>query len=95
MGDINIYEDDLISISQAARKLPTKPAPATIWRWHAKGVNRIKLETVVVGGKRYTTEKAFVEFVRAVTKAADESQDERRRKNDDSVHEELETRGLL
>ena len=54
-------------LSQLARRLPRKPSPATLWRWHKKGVKGVRLEVVSVGGRTYTTEAAFREFVRRQT----------------------------
>ena len=67
---IDPISDYLISLSQATRSLPTRPSPACMWRWYRKGVNGIRLETVVVGGRRYTTKAAWTEFVRRTTAAA-------------------------
>ena len=40
--------------------LPEKARPAysTWWRWWKKGINGVRLATVVVGGRRYTTASA-------------------------------------
>ncbi len=43
--------------------------PSTLWRWHARGVRGVKLETVLVGGMRMTSEEALARFCEAVTKA--------------------------
>jgi hypothetical protein len=64
----------LITLSEACRQLPSKPAPSTLWRWRHKGVcingRRIKLQCVRVGGQWYTTPTHFAEFIRAQTEAA-------------------------
>jgi hypothetical protein len=67
---IDPHLDALLSISQAAKPLPNPPSPACVWRWHSKGVRGIRLETVVVGGRRFTTAAAWREFVEKLTAAA-------------------------
>jgi hypothetical protein len=62
--------DPLIPLSKAAKSLPKPPSLACLWRWHAKGVRGVHLETVVVGGRRYTTAAAWREFVAKLTENA-------------------------
>jgi hypothetical protein len=59
--------DPLVLLSTAAEPLPNPPSPACLWRWHAKGIRGVRLETVVVGGRRYTTAAAWREFVTKLT----------------------------
>lgn len=63
--------DSFLSFSQAARSLPGKPAPSTIWRWARHGCHGVKLSTVMVGGRRYVTRQALDTFIAATTAAAD------------------------
>lgn len=66
--------EQLITLAQACRLLPSKPAPSTHWRWRTKGVKingrRIKLKCVRVGGKWFTTAPAFQKFLQEQTEAA-------------------------
>jgi len=60
----------LLGLCEAVRRLlPKQPNPATLWRWHARGVRGIVLETVLVGGRRYVTREALERFIDAVTEA--------------------------
>lgn len=43
---------------------------ATVWRWGTKGVRGVKLETIVIGGRRVTTQEAFERFVAATNPEA-------------------------
>lgn len=65
---------DLCPISQAAKLFPSpngkKIHIATLWRWVQEGRRGIQLETVVVGGRRYTTPEAAREFCEALTSKA-------------------------
>jgi len=45
-----------LTIAEAARSLPNKPAPSTVWRWCRRGVKarsgqRVYLDHVRLGGK--------------------------------------------
>ncbi|WP_391540606.1 DUF1580 domain-containing protein [Lignipirellula cremea] len=57
-------------ITKLAKQLPVPPSSATLWRWHAHGVQGVRLETVRIGGRRYCSPRAFNEFVRVVTARA-------------------------
>jgi hypothetical protein len=43
----------------------------TIYRWMLRGIRGIRLETVLVGGIRYTSREALERFIAATTAAAD------------------------
>jgi len=59
-------QDNLIPLGKAARLLPFKPNPTTLWRWRTRGVRGHKLETVNIGGRVYTSLDALNEFVAAI-----------------------------
>lgn len=44
-------------------------SPVTVWRWALRGVAGVKLPTVCVGSKRFTTRAAFEAWCEAVTAA--------------------------
>lgn len=56
--------ENLISLSKA--KLPGNPHIATRWRWAGKGVRGVRLETIVVGGQRFTSVEAVSRFIAAL-----------------------------
>lgn len=76
---IDVEEDELITLAEAAGSLPKRVGATTLYRWWKKGVlvatakpdggeelRRVKLETIRVGGRgRYTTRDAFRRFVEA------------------------------
>jgi hypothetical protein len=61
----------VISISQAARMIPGRPSVPTVWRWCVRGVRKRKLASTIVGGRRFTTERAVNEFLRSLNLDAD------------------------
>jgi hypothetical protein len=63
-------EETLISLTEAARRLPGRPHASTLWRWHARGIKGVHLETLAIAGRRYTSTQALDRFVAATTYAA-------------------------
>jgi hypothetical protein len=68
---MNTAETDLIPLNRIARLIrsPAPPHISTIMRWVFRGVGRppVKLATVKVGGRRYTTEAAVEAFIAATS----------------------------
>jgi hypothetical protein len=67
---IDIHVEHMLTISAAARELPGRPHVSTVWRWINHGVRGIRLQTVLVGGKRYTSRESLQAFVEQTTVAA-------------------------
>lgn len=68
---IDIHSDSLLTISEAAKSLPMRPNVSTVWRWVQRGVRGVTLDTVLIGGRRYTSREALQSFVERSTAAAD------------------------
>lgn len=60
---IQIDAPDLMTLPEAARTLPGKVAPATIWRWATCGRNGHRLPTLRLGRCRYTSKSALQRFL--------------------------------
>ncbi|MCH8823503.1 MAG: DUF1580 domain-containing protein [Planctomycetes bacterium] len=63
-----------LSLAEAARQCPGKPAPSTVWRWCRRGVRarsgeRVRLSHVRVGGRIYTTLHSLTRFFEATAQA--------------------------
>jgi len=43
--------------------MPGRPHTATKWRWALRGVKGVKLETVMIGAIRFTSEEAIARFL--------------------------------
>jgi hypothetical protein len=69
-GGIDAYAESLLGISQAAHQSPGRPHISTVWRWINRGIRGIKLETVMIGGRRYTSAEALERFFERTTAAA-------------------------
>jgi hypothetical protein len=68
---IDISSETLLSLSDAAKTLPGRPSICSLHRWRLRGVRNVKLETCLIGGRRYTSREAVERFSAAVTAAAD------------------------
>jgi hypothetical protein len=71
---IDLDKEKGMTLTSAARSLPKPPHISTVWRWVKFGVRGTKLETVVVGGRRYTTREALTRFIAATTASANGEQ---------------------
>ncbi len=66
---VSVEQENLITLRAAARLVPSSRGGksgihvATVYRWTNKGVRGQRLETILVGGIRYTSEAALWRFV--------------------------------
>jgi hypothetical protein len=71
--DLTLLEQEGLTMAQAARMFPSGTAgkrlnPTTVWRWCLKGARRgIRLQSVVIGTRRYTTRTWLQDFIEART----------------------------
>jgi hypothetical protein len=63
---IDIHTDSLFPLSKGPPDVHPPPSPATLWRWALRGVRGHKLATIVIGGRRYSSRRAFDDFIRAL-----------------------------
>ena len=70
MAPTALMDEKPLTLAEAATCFPKRPNPATLWRWRKKGVRGVKLETVLIGGRRYVSRTALRQFIEAVTAAA-------------------------
>src|SRR4051812_18032861 len=61
-GMIDTANEDIFLLSRGTIRLRSRPSTATLWRWAMKGIRGVKLDTVVIGGRRYTSVEAFDRF---------------------------------
>ncbi len=98
MVDIN-NEELLRFPSEAAKHVPGRPHVCSLWRWRTQGFKGVRLETVLVGGRRYTSKEAIQRFVEKTTAAVDgpstrASTPARRKRELERAQRELEKAGL-
>lgn len=63
----DITQERLLTITQATKHTPGRPGVSTLWRWIRTGVRGVVLESVLIGGKRYTSAEALDRFFAALT----------------------------
>ena len=64
---IKLNSEQIIPIRQASQVLPGNPHLSTIYRWIRYGYQHVYLETLMVGGRRFTTHEALQRFVDKLT----------------------------
>lgn len=70
-----IMQERLLTFAELARSLPRRRGDrpvhvATIHRWRSRGLRRIRLEAIRVGGAWHTSREAFCRFVHRLTAQA-------------------------
>ena len=60
----NILSETLVRLSEAPQLIPSRPSPRTVWRWVLRGSRGRRLETVLIGGSRFTSREAIERFLR-------------------------------
>src|SRR5262245_61810153 len=68
---IDPQSEDIVFLTDVPKSLPNRPNVTTVWRWHLRGVRGVKLETLLMGGRRATSHEALGRFFIKVTAAAD------------------------
>src|SRR5262245_40583903 len=65
---IDIYGETLVSLDEVAEFM--KATQSSVYAWTRKGCRGVKLESVQLGGKRYSTREAVARFVAALSDPA-------------------------
>src|SRR4051794_8951254 len=60
---IDIHVEHTFPLSRMRDHVPSRPSPATAFRWAMEGIRGIRLETLMIGGRRYTSREAVVRFL--------------------------------
>ena len=68
---IDLSSEDIFPVSEAPQHIPGHPSKASVWRWVLKGVGGVKLESILIGGKRFTSAESIQRFCDRRTAAAD------------------------
>ena len=67
-----LLEESLIDLTEATKCFPVKISRATLERWVRRGVRGVRLETVRIGNRRFTSEQAIRRFLVAQQQTAPE-----------------------
>lgn len=96
---IDVDSEELLTMNNARSAFPAgkQLSLATLHRWRLTGVRGIRLETVLIGGLRYTSREAISRFI-AAQNAADSPTpvvtNTQRRRQSEAARVELERMGI-
>ena len=62
--------ETLFALAQGPSKPRHKVSPATRWRWALRGLHGNLLETIMMGGRRYSSEEAYARFIARLNEVA-------------------------
>ena len=68
---LDLSQEHLVTLTEAGRIIPGSPHFSTLWRWYQRGIRGARLETVIVGGRRFTSHEAIARFIARTTAARD------------------------
>ena len=60
---IDLQTEQIRLLARASPDVPGRPHASTLIRWAMRGVRGVRLETVVIGGRRFTSLEAIQRFV--------------------------------
>ena len=62
---IDTSKELLLSMNEAQSEFPIEPSTPTLWRWVLKGTRGVVLESIKIGGRRFTSKQAIERFIAA------------------------------
>jgi hypothetical protein len=95
----NLLDEELVPFAEGIRSLPGRPHVSTGYRYLFRGCHGIRLETIVVFGRRFTSRQALRRFVAATTAAANgealpKTSPTHQGPDDERIKHELDAAGL-
>jgi hypothetical protein len=67
---IDPEKEELRPLTRASRDVPGRPHLATLFRWSRKGIRGVRLVTMVIGGRRFTSVQAVGRFLARLNEPA-------------------------
>lgn len=96
----DLTKEVLLKLNEARSEFPggKRLSLATLHRWRLPGIRGVRLETVLIGGMRYTSREAIARFI-AAQNAADapvslEITPSQRRRQSEAARDELRKAGV-
>ena len=89
---IDVSSETLISFQEAPKHIPGTPHISSLHRWRLRGVRGRRLETVICGGRRFTSKQAIERFMLADEGGETDASDRKRRA--DRAGKELDSLGI-
>ena len=95
---IDFEAETIITLGEACRAFPPNGiSDATMARWIQKGVKGVKLETLLIGGRRVTSREAIARFITAQNpdqSPAVQFTPAQRRRQSDAARQALQEAGI-
>jgi hypothetical protein len=60
---MDIFAEHPLTIPQACQIIPGRPVSTTVHRWSKRGIRGVRLQTALIGGRRYTSREAIRRFI--------------------------------
>lgn len=67
---IDLAQEEPLSLNQAREYLPGHPSHCTVYRYTVDGIGGVRLETVRLGRRRFTSVSAIQRFLDALAEPA-------------------------
>jgi len=67
---IDLSSENVFPVNEAPKHIASRPSKASVWRWVLRGVGGIKLESILIGGRRLTSSESIQRFADARTAQA-------------------------
>lgn len=64
-SSLDLLTEDMLTLSEVARELPSRPHVSTVWRFARRGIGGQKLETVKIGSRVFSSRQAVTRFLEA------------------------------
>ena len=95
---IDLSTEEIVPLADAPAKYPYgRPHRATVYRHSLNGVRGVRLETILIGGRRFTSTEAVHRFVRQLNDRGQSSAkvtSEVRRRQLECIDAELDAKGF-
>lgn len=65
-GNAHLLTEQVVTLREASKLIPTRPHIATLHRWCYRGVKGHKLETYLIGNRLVTSAEAVTRFLTAI-----------------------------
>jgi Protein of unknown function (DUF1580) len=82
---IDPKREELRSFAQISKEHPIHPSVASLWRWCLRGIKGHHCESLVYGGRRYSTLEAVDRFAAVLSANRSESEPPASRQRQDEI----------
>lgn len=67
----DLAQEKLVPINQAGGKFPYRVGRTALERWMRDGVRGVRLESILIGSRRFTSEEAIARFIERTNQQQD------------------------